>query len=239
MVKTEVDPRLLNEYRALFKREVSFFRRSWTAACLLMLYDQGGLRRSENNRNRKSGGSGRGPDKKGRAQDRKAVEKPSAGEAARSDASRYPPLADEESKRLFISIGRNRRVFPREILGLINAKTAIPREDIGAIRILDNYSFVQVRNSAADTIIEALNGQSFRGRLLSVNYARARKDDAEDSREPAFFEIHGDDDGSGIDAPEPDLSRPAAEQDSPPEMDFSDQGEDHADEEDIEADSRQ
>jgi RNA recognition motif-containing protein len=74
-------------------------------------------------------------------------------------------------------VGRSRRVFPREILGLINSKTAIPRDDIGSIRILDNYSFVQVRDTVAEKIIEALNGLNFRGRPLTVNYAKSRKDE--------------------------------------------------------------
>jgi len=86
------------------------------------------------------------------------------------------PLTDKESTRLFFSVGRSRRVFPREILGIINSKTAIPRENIGTIRILDNYSFVQVHNSVADKIIEALNGMNFRGRPLTVNYAKSNKD---------------------------------------------------------------
>jgi RNA recognition motif-containing protein len=86
-------------------------------------------------------------------------------------------LTEDESKRLFFSVGRSRRVYPREILGLINAKTAIAREDIGAIRILDNYSFVQVRDTVAEKIIEALNGVTFRGRTLAVNYAKFRKEE--------------------------------------------------------------
>jgi hypothetical protein len=204
-VRTEADPQLLNEYRALFKGEVSLFRRSWTAAYLLMLYDQGGLSRFEKKQGRKPGGHDRGPEKPGRFQDRRAAEKAPAGEASRNNAPRRPPLADEDSKRIFISIGRNRRVFPREILGLINAKAAVSREDIGAIRILDNYSFIQVRDSAADAIIEALNGQTFRGRVLSVNYARVRKDGGEESREPdmadAVSAIH---ETGGGDVPEPD-----------------------------------
>jgi hypothetical protein len=90
-------------------------------------------------------------------------------------------------------------------LGLINAKTQIPREDIGAIRILDNYSFIQVRDSAADAIIEALNGQTFRGRVLSVNYARARKDGGKESREPDLADaVSAMYDAGGGDAPEPD-----------------------------------
>jgi hypothetical protein len=105
---------------------------------------------------------------------------------------RYP-LSSEESKWLFFSAGRSRRVFPREILGLINTKTAIPREDIGAIRILDNYSFVQVRDTIAEKIIEALNGLNFRGRPLTVNYAKSRKNEDE-AYEDDYSELEQDED---------------------------------------------
>jgi len=152
-IKTEADPWLLNEYQRLFKKEVSLLRRSKTAAYLLMLCDQGKRLRFNRRDDKRSG---------------------------EEDAPRYP-LSEEESKRLFFSVGRSRRVFPREILGLINTKTAIPREDIGAIRILDNYSFVQVRNTVAEKIIEALNGQNFRGRPLTVNYAKSRRDEENES----------------------------------------------------------
>jgi hypothetical protein len=81
-------------------------------------------------------------------------------------------LPEEESKRLFISIGRNRRLFPRDIIALISSKTSVANEDIGNIRILDNYSFVQIRDTKADEIIEALNGIKYRGRTLAVNFAK-------------------------------------------------------------------
>ncbi|GHV93648.1 RNA-binding protein [Spirochaetia bacterium] len=196
-IKTEVDPHLLNEYRSLFKKEVSFFRRSWMAAYLLMLSDQGqgNTSRFDRNRDRYAGQGGRNTGEKGDAgngNSRSDYNRPDYSRAeSRIDQFRIDqsgtdqprtetprrPLPEEESRRLFISIGRNRRVFPREILGLINAKTGVSRDDIGAIRILDNYSFVQVRDSVADEIIEALNGKPFRGRTLSVNYARARRDE--------------------------------------------------------------
>ena len=159
-IMTEADPVLLEEYRSLFKKEVSFFRRSAAAAYLLMLCDQGkNLRPVQRSEPARSNNSGAPKSLRGTGDDRRRV-----------------TLAEEESKRLFFSVGRSRRVFPREILGLINTKTAIPREDIGAIRILDNYSFVQVRDTVAEQIIEALNGTNFRGRVLAVNYAKSRRD---------------------------------------------------------------
>jgi hypothetical protein len=161
-IRTEADPWLLDEYQKLFKKEISLFHRSKAAAYLLMLCDQGkSLRWTERNPARKT------------REDRRSAEEEST--SPRED-TRYP-LAESESLRLFFSVGRSRRVFPREILGLINTKTAIPREDIGAIRILDNYSFVQVRDTVAEKIIEALNGMDFRGRPLTVNYARSRRDE--------------------------------------------------------------
>jgi len=183
-IRTDADPLLLDEYAGLFKKEVSLFHRSKVAAYLLMLCDQG-----------------------------KNLRFVRRSEFARKeeDTPRYP-LAEEESKRLFFSVGRSRRVFPREILGLINAKTAIPREDIGAIRILDNYSFVQVRDTVAEKIIEALNGTIFRGRPLTVNYAKSRKENEDET-----YREH--------DPPD----------DCPPSLE---QGHDHPDEENIDPYSR-
>lgn len=162
-IKTEADPELLNAYRSILRKKVPFFTRSYVAAYLLMQLESGYRgRKFHEYRGKKPYFSRNG-----------------ASEFSKNDPDRYP-LAEADSVRLFISIGRSRRVFPREILGIINSETAIPKEDIGAIRILDNYSFVQVRNTVADTIIEALNGKSFRGRILTVNYAKNRKEHDED-----------------------------------------------------------
>jgi hypothetical protein len=205
-IRTEEDPQVLNEYRALFKKEVSLFRRSWVTAYLLMLFDKGALGRGDKTKNRRSGeGRFRSP----RAED------------GSGENQRMPPpsvavlIPEDESKRLFMSVGRNRRVFPREILGLITARTSVPREDIGAIRILDNYSFVQVRDTAAEAIIEALNGHSFRGRTLSVNYAKSRRDD-----DPGTLDESRPDEASGDDF-------------ETPEAGDSEQTQDHSDKEDI------
>ncbi|MCL2127225.1 MAG: DbpA RNA binding domain-containing protein [Treponema sp.] len=176
-IKTEADASLLDEYLKIFKKEVALFNRSRVAAYLLMLCDQGKTPRfpARNDLPERSdpAGAGKKNPRGARAEKRAA----NAGANGEADTQRYP-LADEESVRLFFSAGRSRRVSPREILGLINSKTAIPREDIGAIRILDNYSFVQVRDTSAEKIIGALNGLNFRGRPLTVNYAKSRRDEA-------------------------------------------------------------
>jgi hypothetical protein len=184
-IQNEAEPQLLNQYRAVFRKEVSFFRRSYLAAYLLMLAEQGKNwgRRRDSRRTEDNRGNFR-EDDSGKNDERR--------EDFRSQEEIHF-LPEEEAARLFVSIGRNRKVFPREIIGLLNAKARVTRDDIGGIRILDNYSFVQVRNAVADTVIKALNGQNFRGKTLTVNYARTKKDDPEageygNSDEPEFSE---------------------------------------------------
>jgi len=161
----------LHEYYKLYKKEVSFFKRSWAAAWLFMYYDS-----KENPRVLKTQGKTKPVnEKKGvfTAQEKPAQEKSKEGNAS----ERVPVeinMSEEESKRLFISIGKNRRLFPREIITLIMSKTSAAREDIGMIRILDNYSFVQVRDIKAEEIINTLTGIRFRGRTLTVNFAKPK-----------------------------------------------------------------
>jgi hypothetical protein len=161
-IDTEADPDLLNAYRSRIRKEVSFFKRSYLAAYLLMQLDQG-KSRSRSGKYKRFG--------------------------ARDEAADTPyTLTDKESARLFFNIGRNRKVFPRELLGFIIAEAGVLREDIGSIRILDNYSFIQVRLETADRIIEALNGKTLRGRTLAVSHARSRKDEAGENAEPEASE---------------------------------------------------
>ena len=78
-------------------------------------------------------------------------------------------------KMLFFGLGKNRKVFPRDITSMIlNMFPKMDQSDIGEIRILGSYSFVEVAEKQAEDIIAALNGSEFRGKILSVNYARKK-----------------------------------------------------------------
>jgi hypothetical protein len=151
----DTDLALLREYRKIFKKEISLFSRRWAAAWLLMYYDQ---KEIPNLQSSKAPLSKKG--KKNETEEKTPIS-----------------LPEEESKKLFISIGKNRRLFPREVITLIMSKSNAAREDIGMIRILDNYSFVQVRDSKADEIINALNGIKFRSKTLAVDYAKPKTND--------------------------------------------------------------
>jgi len=159
-MQEEADVKELHEYHKLYRKEISFFKRSMAAAWLFMYYDK--------LETPKAGPAEKKPFLKGR-KTKAAPEKPVV----------EITLNEDEAKRLFISIGKNRRLFPREVITLIMSKTSAAREDIGIIRILDNYSFVQVRSSKADEIIQKITGIKFRGRTLTVNYAKPKSQENE------------------------------------------------------------
>jgi hypothetical protein len=160
---SDTDISLLHEYYKLYKKEISLFKRSWAAAWLFMYYDK---RETPSSRTDNS----RITETRQRPRERNT---PDAVEIN---------MTEEESKVLFISIGKNRRLFPREVITLIMTKTSAAREDIGVIRILDNYSFVQVRDTKADEIIISLTGHKFRGRTLTVNFAKPKNSEADSSK---------------------------------------------------------
>ena len=136
--------------------------------------------RSERNDREDRGGRSESRQREGRETRQDESRRTRNAEARQSESAKPEPrpvLADDVSTTLFISIGRNRRVYPRDLIGLILQNVEMDREHVGDIRVLDNYSFVQVITEDAEKIIAALNEFEYRGRKLAVSYSR-KKDDA-------------------------------------------------------------
>ena len=225
-IKTEEDPLELNVYRRLFRKAVPLTLRSYFAAYLLKQIFSGKMSGKFNvpSRNDRSGKQGRRDRNEGREgrenrQDQRSSERPEElqrgkqGEGRRSEGrlsegrqnesvkpETRPVLPDDVSTTLFVSIGRNRRVYPRDLIGLIMQKVEMDREHIGDIRVLDNYSFVQVITEDAPRIIEALNEFEYRGRKLAVSYSRKREESTDEMHE----DISGETGSSAASIPESD-----------------------------------
>jgi hypothetical protein len=236
-IRTEEDPLELNAFRRLFRKAVPFTLRSYFAAYLLkqMYAGKSSSRNSPLSRNERSGRMNKKDRSETRSEGRNArQEEPKRNKQAetrRSDSraqenrsaearvseprqseSRVqevrPVLADDVSTTLFISIGRNRRVYPRDLIGLIMQTVEIDREHIGEIRVLDNYSFVQVITEDAEKIIASLNEFEYRGRKLAVSYSRKRDEQplaetAEGTSDPGYLRdenVEGEETDSGKDA---------------------------------------
>lgn len=79
-----------------------------------------------------------------------------------------------DGKSLFVGVGKNRKVYPKDLIQLIVGTGHVTRDEIGEIKILDNYSFVTVHPDSAEKIIDSLDGDLYRGRKLTVNFARKK-----------------------------------------------------------------
>ena len=182
---SEADVQALNQIKKLFKKNVPFSRRSYVAAYLIK---QAGSRtrfgrdrsdrseRADHKRKHRNERSERfSRDRSDRNERLERSEKSDRTPREPSQTTPHTPrvqIAPEAATTIFIGIGRNRRVFPRDLVGLLVSVAGLDRERIGDIRVLTNYSFIQLYTEDCEKTIAALNGYDYRGGILSVRYSR-------------------------------------------------------------------
>ena len=68
--------------------------------------------------------------------------------------------------------GRSAGIRPQDLVGVITGKSYLSGRDIGAIEIADRFSLVEVPESAADDVVEALRQASIKGRRTVIRRER-------------------------------------------------------------------
>ena len=141
-IKTKENPEELNQYRRIFKKNVPLTMRSYVAAYL--------IKQTVFTNNTAYG-------RKDFIKSGKPVNPAfKQGFKPMYTAKQRVTLPENETSSIFIGIGRKRGIFPKDIITLLIQGAGIARDRIGGIRILDNYSFVQVMNDEAEIIIQKL-----------------------------------------------------------------------------------
>lgn len=183
-VRTTENVDILTDLNKLFKKNVPLTVRKYVIAYMLKetlkhYHSFGNNRRDRNEKNRNN---------KYEKNNKPKFERNSeaASETTEQNAEEHPrhprvEIPEDQATSIFISIGKNRRVYPRDLVGILIAVGGIDRERIGDIKVLANYSFVQLYTEDAQTAIDKLNGYDYRGRKLAVSYSRQKSD--EDSTE--------------------------------------------------------
>ncbi|BDC94401.1 DbpA RNA binding domain-containing protein [Treponema bryantii] len=189
-VRTSENVDLLSDLNKLFKKNVPLTVRKYVIAYLLKEalkhYHPFNNRRDRfernerNERNDRNERNNRNRQERNFRQERaERVEEPAeAAPATEEERPRHPrvEIPEDQATSIFISIGKNRRVYPRDLVGILIAIAGIDRERIGDIKVLANYSFVQLYTEDAQTAIDKLNGYDYRGRKLAVSYSRQKSD---------------------------------------------------------------
>jgi len=78
--------------------------------------------------------------------------------------------------RFFLGLGRDHNVAPKDIVGAIANETGIAGKSIGAIRILDTYSFVEVPRDCADEVYTIMKERTIRGQPTGIEPAQGRRE---------------------------------------------------------------
>jgi ATP-dependent RNA helicase DeaD len=107
----------------------------------------------------KGGKDHKGKDHKGKDRDR-SFDKP-RDRGPRGDVA-----------RLYIGVGRNERVRPQDLVGAIAGETHLRGNEIGAIRIFDRFSLVEVPEDSVDRVIDAMSRSTIRNRKAAVRRDR-------------------------------------------------------------------
>lgn len=179
VAKVKANPEEFEELKKVFKKNVPFTLRSYVAAYVLKNAG-GAIYRFNSHKNREEFYAKREAAPEANTHysrfEEKAAEERTESTAEFTPRERYTrvQIDPEQAATIFVSVGRNRRVFPRDIVGLFISVAGLEKERIGDIRVLANYSFVQLFKDDAEKTIAALNGYSYRGRPLSVSYSRQR-----------------------------------------------------------------
>lgn len=91
-----------------------------------------------------------------------------------SKRNRYGASKEGGMTRLFINIGKNKKIRPGDFVGAIAGETGLNGDIVGSIDIFDKFSFVDVPSKYSRQIISALNNSNIKGNKVAVEKAQGR-----------------------------------------------------------------
>ncbi len=122
------------------------------------------------------GGRGSGRDRGGR-RGRNDGSGRSRGRRERASEKVYDYITGEGNAmaRLFLNIGKSQGVTPGDILGAVAGESRIPGRAVGSIDMYDGYTFVEVPDEYADTVIKSMKNARIKGKNVHAERANTRK----------------------------------------------------------------
>ncbi len=94
-----------------------------------------------------------------------------------SSSGRGSRMSSDNMTRFFINLGRKDRLNPAKLMGLINEQGIDKNVEIGAIDILDTFSFFEIDNNYEAFTLEAFEKSrpEFNGRNVNIEITKERK----------------------------------------------------------------
>lgn len=79
---------------------------------------------------------------------------------------------DQEIMQLHIKAGKNQKMRPGDVVGVLTSIPGIAAEDIGVIQVLEDSTYVQIHNNKGDKVIKYLKTTPIKGKLRRVQKAK-------------------------------------------------------------------
>ena len=100
--------------------------------------------------------------------------RPETGAPARGTSRPERPrrVTGGTAARLFVGAGRDAGIRPGDLVGAITGETGLKGRDIGSIEIHQRFALVEVPESAADEVVQALRATMIKGRKATVRRDR-------------------------------------------------------------------
>jgi ATP-dependent RNA helicase DeaD len=99
--------------------------------------------------------------------------RPRGEEAGEAPARRRPRTDDDgDWATLWVGAGRRAGIRPGDLVGAITGEAAVEKDAVGAIKITDSYSLVQVATAHAAKVLAALKKTKLRGQTVQVRRDR-------------------------------------------------------------------
>jgi len=90
----------------------------------------------------------------------------------KEESKKYEGMSDDRGNiKLFINLGKLDDIKAKDIVGSISGNTAISGEEIGKIKVLDKFSFVEIPNSYVEDVLNGMSGKQIKGKDVSVEVA--------------------------------------------------------------------
>ena len=77
-------------------------------------------------------------------------------------------------QRIFIGVGRERGVRPKDLVGAITGEAGIRGTQIGSIQISKSFSIVEVSQDVASHVLESLRAGKIKGKRVQVKMDKGR-----------------------------------------------------------------
>ncbi|MDE6929212.1 MAG: DEAD/DEAH box helicase [Lachnospiraceae bacterium] len=119
---------------------------------------------------------GNGRDRRGR-RNREEISGRGRGRKIRASEKVYEYISggDRAMARLFLNIGKSQKVMPGDILGAVAGESGIPGRAVGSIDMYDGYTFVEVPDEYADTVIRSMKNVKIKGKNVHAERANERR----------------------------------------------------------------